>query len=358
MASDINTEATVAAYVEQEKVYLSAAVDNNLATEDPSIPSSSSTESVSNYWRKAGTAVTGGAITAIGLVMIPAPTPCGCVVAAYGLSVLGREFEGPQRIVEGAKQKLEGGLDAWAKDWEKDHHDSDDEEDEVKEKNDDEETQQKVDASSCESGDSLAQQSKKDDANSESSNNDEMLGADLNEGEADINEDETAAVYTRTRQEKIRLEQQQQKDNSTPKQSSLDAWGKVWKSHTTNFRKGTSSFISNKILPALRDIDLKHKKVGEESVTLTSEQEETVTSTSEQEEDALVQIGDYEVIRLSSEEVKRIQEEIEGHSSNNDVTPSTGSAYEVPASVVSMTSLSSTDEEASQDGEERERLTI
>lgn len=43
----------------------------------------SASQSMSDYWKKAGCAVTGGLITAVGLVMIPAPTPCGkllCVV--------------------------------------------------------------------------------------------------------------------------------------------------------------------------------------------------------------------------------------------------------------------------------------
>jgi hypothetical protein len=34
-------------------------------------------QAASDYWKKAGCAVTGGFITAVGLVMIPAPTPCG-----------------------------------------------------------------------------------------------------------------------------------------------------------------------------------------------------------------------------------------------------------------------------------------
>mmetsp|Transcript_20149 Transcript_20149/g.30653 ORF Transcript_20149/g.30653 Transcript_20149/m.30653 type:complete len:401 (+) Transcript_20149:180-1382(+) len=43
--------------------------------------------------RKAAVGVVGGTMTAVGLVMIPLPTPFGAVIATSGIAVLGTEFE-------------------------------------------------------------------------------------------------------------------------------------------------------------------------------------------------------------------------------------------------------------------------
>ena len=44
--------------------------------------------------KKGATAVVGGTMVGVGLVMIPLPTPMGCVVASSGMAILGSEFEG------------------------------------------------------------------------------------------------------------------------------------------------------------------------------------------------------------------------------------------------------------------------
>eukprot|EP00526_Cylindrotheca_closterium_P010490 CAMPEP_0113615096 /NCGR_PEP_ID=MMETSP0017_2-20120614/7518_1 /TAXON_ID=2856 /ORGANISM="Cylindrotheca closterium" /LENGTH=397 /DNA_ID=CAMNT_0000524309 /DNA_START=108 /DNA_END=1301 /DNA_ORIENTATION=+ /assembly_acc=CAM_ASM_000147 len=60
--------------------------------------------------RKGATAVVGGAMVGVGLVMIPLPTPMGCVVASSGMAVLGSEFEGAKemndRMIEKSKTHL------------------------------------------------------------------------------------------------------------------------------------------------------------------------------------------------------------------------------------------------------------
>jgi hypothetical protein len=57
--------------------------------------------------RKGATAVVGGTMVGVGLVMIPLPTPFGAVVASGGLAVLGTEFteakELNERLIDGAK---------------------------------------------------------------------------------------------------------------------------------------------------------------------------------------------------------------------------------------------------------------
>lgn len=60
--------------------------------------------------KKGATAVIGGTMVGVGLVMIPLPTPCGCVVASSGLAILGSEFEGAKRmndkLVDSTKSNL------------------------------------------------------------------------------------------------------------------------------------------------------------------------------------------------------------------------------------------------------------
>jgi len=60
----------------------------------------------SSYFRKVGVAITGGTMVGVGLVMIPLPTPFGCVVAGCGMSVLGKEFPAAQRTWDNAKGKV------------------------------------------------------------------------------------------------------------------------------------------------------------------------------------------------------------------------------------------------------------
>lgn len=49
--------------------------------------------------RKGAVAVAGGTLTAVGLVMIPLPTPCGALVAGSGMALLGTEFEAANRVM-------------------------------------------------------------------------------------------------------------------------------------------------------------------------------------------------------------------------------------------------------------------
>merc|ERR1712113_498312 len=50
--------------------------------------------------RKAGVAIGGGALTTLGLVMIPLPTPFGVVVAGADMAVLGTEFPEAQAVLD------------------------------------------------------------------------------------------------------------------------------------------------------------------------------------------------------------------------------------------------------------------
>lgn len=74
--------------------------------------------------RKAGVAVTGGALVAVGLPMIPMPTPGGVVVVGSGMALLATEFPAAQRALDRSRQ----GLATLVGD------DSDDDEDKVEKK--------------------------------------------------------------------------------------------------------------------------------------------------------------------------------------------------------------------------------
>lgn len=54
----------------------------------------------SSVIRKTATAVAGGAMVGVGLIMIPLPTPFGAVVAGGGMAVLGTEFPAAQRALD------------------------------------------------------------------------------------------------------------------------------------------------------------------------------------------------------------------------------------------------------------------
>ncbi len=55
--------------------------------------------------RKAAVGVVGGAVTVVGLALIPLPGP-GTLVTAGGLAILGSEFEAPRRLLRGARARL------------------------------------------------------------------------------------------------------------------------------------------------------------------------------------------------------------------------------------------------------------
>mmetsp|Transcript_20182 Transcript_20182/g.30349 ORF Transcript_20182/g.30349 Transcript_20182/m.30349 type:complete len:276 (-) Transcript_20182:134-961(-) len=54
----------------------------------------------SSVIKKTATAVAGGAMVGVGLIMIPLPTPFGAVVAGGGMAVLGTEFPAAQRALD------------------------------------------------------------------------------------------------------------------------------------------------------------------------------------------------------------------------------------------------------------------
>eukprot|EP00553_Chaetoceros_curvisetus_P003480 CAMPEP_0204626034 /NCGR_PEP_ID=MMETSP0717-20131115/11608_1 /ASSEMBLY_ACC=CAM_ASM_000666 /TAXON_ID=230516 /ORGANISM="Chaetoceros curvisetus" /LENGTH=507 /DNA_ID=CAMNT_0051641843 /DNA_START=49 /DNA_END=1572 /DNA_ORIENTATION=- len=61
---------------------------------------------VTDMIRKAGVAVTGGALVVAGLPMIPMPTPGGVVVVGSGMALLATEFPAAQRAIEKSKEGL------------------------------------------------------------------------------------------------------------------------------------------------------------------------------------------------------------------------------------------------------------
>jgi len=56
--------------------------------------------------RKAGVAVTGGAMVAVGAVLTPLPTPGGILLAGAGLGVLSTEFEGARKVMDKGRDRL------------------------------------------------------------------------------------------------------------------------------------------------------------------------------------------------------------------------------------------------------------
>lgn len=248
----------------------------------------------------------------------------GCIVTAYGLTVLGREFEGAQKVVEGTKEKLEGGLDAWAKEWGKE-----DDHDDVKETDTTRQTTSNVEVTL----------EKDDDDNSlEKSCNKEAEGA--KGGNSSVEDD-----FFMNEAHKALLEKQL--EQKAEKQSPLDDWGKAWNSKTRSFRKGTSSFISSKLLPALRELDLTNKKKREISsdsisedaavvqlskdekselskalggIDLKHKKENAAMAGSFEEDAVIVQIGEKEgeKIMLSKEEIEMIQDTIDDKASANE----------------------------------------
>jgi hypothetical protein len=60
------------------------------------------------YARKAGVAVAGTTLTAMGLVMIPLPVPLGAAVTGAGMSVLGSEFPVAQRMMDSTSGAIRG----------------------------------------------------------------------------------------------------------------------------------------------------------------------------------------------------------------------------------------------------------
>jgi hypothetical protein len=89
-------------------------------------------ESVIDMARKAGVAVGGGAMVGLGLVMIPLPTPFGCVVAGAGMGVLATEFPAAQQMIDQTRDAVVDVIEKNCNDV-----DDDDDEEDVGGENDD-----------------------------------------------------------------------------------------------------------------------------------------------------------------------------------------------------------------------------
>jgi hypothetical protein len=60
--------------------------------------------------KRGAVAVVGGSLVTVGLIMIPLPTPCGALVAASGMAVLGNEFESARAANDNFLNKTKGHL--------------------------------------------------------------------------------------------------------------------------------------------------------------------------------------------------------------------------------------------------------
>ncbi|CAB9506797.1 expressed unknown protein [Seminavis robusta] len=93
---------------DEENSLVQVSEDDDDDEEDPPTTSNSNSNTTSSNngntlvdtVRKGAVAVAGGTLTAVGLVMIPLPTPMGCVVAGSGMALLGTEFEAANRVMQ------------------------------------------------------------------------------------------------------------------------------------------------------------------------------------------------------------------------------------------------------------------
>ena len=191
-----------------------------------------SSNSVDQYWKKARVAATGGLVTAVGLVLIPAPVPVGAIVTAYGMSILAQEFEGAQAALDNTKHALEGGLEKLAESL----HDKEAEQvgegaDASVHQQEEEEEQQQPSETSC--------------PLPEEENPSDPASTEPTAKELSKNDTDTAPAEPEL--EDILLDE---------KQTFLEGAGKVWNLHTRNVRKVTRRFITNTMLPALRQVEI------------------------------------------------------------------------------------------------------
>jgi hypothetical protein len=77
---------------------------------------SATKRSVGDWFRKTGVAVAGGTMVGVGLIMIPLPTPFGCVVAGSGMAVLGTEFPAAQRALDRTCKKVADAIEYSSRD--------------------------------------------------------------------------------------------------------------------------------------------------------------------------------------------------------------------------------------------------
>ncbi|CAB9523015.1 expressed unknown protein [Seminavis robusta] len=84
--------------------------DDSSAQNDVAAADEAAAAAESSRFRKARVAITGGTLTAVGLVMIPLPIPMGFVVATAGMAHLGQEFPAAQRMLDHTKERV---VEAW-----------------------------------------------------------------------------------------------------------------------------------------------------------------------------------------------------------------------------------------------------
>ena len=220
-----------------------AATDNNSnEKEEPSV-----SESAAAKWNKARVAVTGGLVTAVRLVMIPAPLPVGAIITAYGVSILAQEFDGAQVALENGKKALEGGFEKLADSL---HKDEGEEEVAEVEGGDNKTAETTTKTSEDQPKDGEEQELPSEEATCSSPVTEEKKIAELTKEEETTKETSDAEIAPPTKDqelEDILLDETQ---------SFREGAGKVWNLHTRNMRKVTSRFITNKLLPALRDVNI------------------------------------------------------------------------------------------------------
>jgi len=84
----------------------------SIGDQNPPATKGAFTKDVSAAARKAGAAVGGGALIGVGVVMIPTlPPPLASLAMLGGYAVLGKEFEGPRKVVLNARDKLREDID-------------------------------------------------------------------------------------------------------------------------------------------------------------------------------------------------------------------------------------------------------
>jgi Putative transmembrane protein (PGPGW) len=91
--------------------------DTTTTTDSSSSSTQHSTQpSLQDVMRKTGVAVAGGTMVVVGLIMIPLPTPFGCVVAGSGMAVLGTEFPVAERILDETCNKVADAIEYSSRD--------------------------------------------------------------------------------------------------------------------------------------------------------------------------------------------------------------------------------------------------
>ena len=222
-----------------------APTDNTNSNEEEK---TSDTESAAAKWNKARVAVTGGLVTAVGLVMIPAPLPVGAIITAYGVSILAQEFDGAQVALENSKKALEEGFEKLADSLHKD---------------DGEESVTEVKDGDCKTVEEAATKAMEDQPQEEK---EQELPTEAISCSSPVTEEKEVTELTAeevttketTSAELAPLTNDQELEDIllNEEQSFREGAGKVWDLHTRNMRKVTSRFITTKLLPALRDVNI------------------------------------------------------------------------------------------------------